>query len=75
MTLELQSLLTSGVGQRRHPPVIGESTTIEDHGGDAGGLGPSGDEAAHAGGRRDVAARVAPQFSFDRGGRSREVPL
>src|SRR5665213_2338116 len=62
---ELQSLGPGGVGQRRHPPVIGESAAVEDHGGDSGVLGAGGHEGAHRLGRVDIAALGLPQGGLD----------
>ena len=59
--LELQSLFAGGVGQGGHPPVVGESAAVEDHRGDAGGLGPRGDEVAHAVGRRRRCPPASPE--------------
>src|SRR6185437_13860046 len=45
-TLELQSVLSGGVGERLDPPVVKVAAAVEDDRGDARILGPLGDELA-----------------------------
>ena len=61
MVLELQSGFAGGVGDCRDPPVVEVAASIEDDLGDAGGLGPLGDELADLGGGVLVARGRAAQ--------------
>ena len=71
MVLELQSGFAGSRGDRRDPPVVEVAASIEDDLGDAGGLGPLGDELADLGGGVLVARGRAAQVGLG-GGRGRE---
>src|SRR6187431_3107685 len=56
--LQVEAALAGALGERANPPVVLVATAVEDHGRDAGGLGPLRECLANGTRRVDLAAAV-----------------